>query len=252
MIYNFETEEIPKTICIDIGNSRMKLFNGEKLINSISNKVDIELELMNSLCNYMPEKIIYSSVNKKSENILKEILYRLKIRNISANELINNYTGIDFSENSGMGIDRKLGLIAAFEIWRTPLITVDFGTCITINILDSNAKCLGGNIFPGLQTQANSLNHFTAALPQIRVSYTNELIGNDTISAMQTAIINLTLEGVNAHISNILKKYFQNQKVNIIFTGGISIISRLHKYNFDFKVDKFLVLKGMWSLSKYF
>jgi len=241
-----------QTICIDIGNSRMKIFDGNKLIKSISNKVDLEIELMNYLCNSMPEKVIYSSVNKASENILKDVLFRLKIKYLSANELINKFTDIDFSNVPAMGIDRRLGLIAAYTTAKCPLITVDFGTCITINVIDEKAICLGGNIYPGLQTQANALYYYTGALPQLRISYTDEIIGKETNIAMQSAIIDISLEGLNAHILKIKKKYFENKEVNIIFTGGISVISKLHKYDFKYKVDELLVLKGMWVLSKYF
>lgn len=248
MTYN---EAVSDTLCIDIGNSRLKIFDGNTTVNSISNKSDMEIELMNYLCNHPPQNIIYSSVNSTAEAILNGVLYRLKINSVKASELMHHYNEIDFSEIKGMGTDRKLGLTAALSEYCPPLITIDFGTCITINIVDNNRKCLGGNIFPGLQTQANALNYFTSALPQIKISYTNEIIGNNTESAMLSAIINITLRGLNSHILNIVDTYFKDMKVKIIFTGGISKIARNYSFDFDYQIDEALVLKGMWKLKKY-
>ncbi len=237
-------------LCIDIGNSRMKIFDGETLLHSISNKGNLEIRLLNILSNMDVDRVIYSSVNAESESVLTDVLYRLKISYSKANELIISYTNIDFSGVQGMGIDRKLGLIAALKQSQSPIITVDFGTCITVNVLDANNKCLGGNIFPGMQTQANALQHFTSALPRVVVQYTQDIIGDNTNDAILSAIINITLNGLNAHINNISKTYFPDREVQIIFTGGISRVSRWFPYTFPFTVDEFLVLKGMWELGK--
>lgn len=237
-------------LCIDIGNSRLKLFANGEIINSISNKSNLELKLLNYLSNNPANKVIYSSVNQRSEDILTDVLTRLSIPFSKANDLVQSYSKIDFSNIQGMGIDRKLSLIAAYSICRkAPIITIDFGTCITVNIIDSNCKCLGGNIFPGLQTQANALNHFTSALPRILIKYTNNLIGDNTDEAILTAIIRVSLEGLNAHINKIIATYFPNKDVNIYFTGGISSVARYHNFDFPFSVDPLLVLKGMNELN---
>ena len=237
-----------KIIAVDIGNSRMKLFNGCK-VYSISNKNDIELALMDYLCNCCPTEIIYSSVNKTSEQILLGVLYRLQIPAQKAEDLIANHTKIDFSQVSGMGTDRRLGLIAATKIVSTPIITIDFGTCITINIVDSNYKCLGGQILPGLITQTKALNTFTSALPQIILNYNGELFGNNTESAINTGIMNITLKGINAHILDICSKVFPNHQPSIILTGGISELANKFPFTFPYKLDDSLVMKGIWGLS---
>ena len=235
-------------IAIDIGNSRMKLFNGSK-VYSISNKNDIELALMDNLCNCCPSEIIYSSVNKVSEQILLGVLYRLQIPVLKAEDLIAQHTKIDFSQVTGMGTDRRLGLIAATKIVPPPIITIDFGTCITINIVDSNYKCLGGHILPGLITQTKALNTFTSALPQIMLNYTGELIGSNTESAINTGILNITLKGINAHILDICAEIFPNQQPSIILTGGISELANKFPFTFPYKLDDSLVMKGIWGLS---
>ncbi len=237
-------------LCIDIGNSRLKLFANGEIINSISNKSNLELKLLNFLSNNPAQKVIYSSVNQNSENILCDVLQRLSIPFSKAKDLVHSYSKIDFSAIEGMGIDRKLSLIAAYAIsGKAPLITIDFGTCITVNIIDSQRKCLGGNIFPGLQTQANALNHFTSALPRILIKYTNNLIGDNTDDAILTAIIRVSLEGLNAHIKKIMASYFSNEEVQIYFTGGISSVAKYHNFDFPFTVDPLLVLKGMHELN---
>lgn len=237
-----------KIIAIDIGNSRMKLFNGFK-VYSISNKNDIEIALMDFLCNCCPTEIIYSSVNKISEQILLGVLYRLQIPAQKAEDLIAKHTKIDFSEVIGMGTDRRLGLIAAAKMVPIPIITIDFGTCITINIVDDNYKCLGGQILPGLITQTKALNLFTSALPQIILNYDAKLFGNTTESAINTGILNITLKGINSHIIDICENVFPNHQPSIILTGGISELANRFPFTFPYKLDDNLVMKGIWGLS---
>ena len=234
-------------LAIDIGNSRIKLYKGNRLF-SISNKSDIELTLMDYLCNNCSNQIVYSSVNKQSEQILLEVLYRLKIDYIKIEELIDKSTRIDFSSVSGMGTDRKLGLISAAKLVPPPIITIDFGTCITINVVDANFKCIGGHIIPGLITQTKALNTFTSALPQIMLNYSGNLIGTDTESAINTGILNITFKGINAQVLDICKTFPSHAQPSIILTGGISELANKFPFSFPYKWDDSLVIKGIWAL----
>ncbi len=78
---------------------------------------------------------------------------------------------LDVEAPESVGIDRLLGAVAANVRRRanTPAITVDVGTAVTINSIDSNGHFRGGAILPGYRLMGLALHEHTAKLPAIRV-----------------------------------------------------------------------------------
>lgn len=231
-------------LAADVGNSRIKFFDGEHFA-SISDRKQTEDGIMDFVCNRSTELVVYSSVNFIAEKILLDTLYRAKIRAVNVEPLLAGETSIDFSGVSGMGIDRKLGLLAAIQDFKPPFITIDFGTCITINIVNEAGKCLGGSILPGLLTQARALVQFTAKLPRINIDFDFAQYGADTATAMNSGIINITMKGLDAHICDLQHTLFPNSKVSVILTGGISEFADKFAFSFGHTIDKNLVIKGI-------
>jgi pantothenate kinase type III len=208
-------------VLMDFGNSRVKVWSSDELDFSAFDYSSDWLKKVN--LNKNIEKCYYSSVNKTESDKTK--LYLKKINFINIKELLGKYSSIDFSEISGMGTDRKLGLIGAASKYILPIITIDSGTAITINLVDENRKCLGGFILPGLQTQAKSLNDYGSGLPPIEIKQKDYALGKNTESAISIGILYGTVGSVEYHLSKIIEKYFpDNQNINIIFTGGGSEI----------------------------
>lgn len=221
-------------IILEIGNSRLKIDNGLDIDfydYTYSNK-DIDekkiIEFLNEkLIKYKPTKIYYSSVNPSIENLL---YVNFEIKNI------NNYlslSGIDFSDISDMGIDRKLGLIAANELYGSSILTIDCGTAQTYNI-SINKKCLGGYITPGFKTRLKSLFENTN-IPEIEydeILFSNE-IGKNSKDAIINGIYQSMLSEIKYFIENLNSKYVDLQ---IVLTGGNSFyFSNLLKEN-DFSL----------------
>src|SRR5574344_748611 len=101
-------------LAADVGNSRIKFFDGGHFA-SISDRRQTEDGILDFVCNRPTELVVYSSVNNFAEKILLDTLYRAKIRAVNVEPLLACETSIDFSGVSGMGIDRKLGLLAAIQ-----------------------------------------------------------------------------------------------------------------------------------------
>jgi type III pantothenate kinase len=198
----------------DFGNSRIKL-----LFEDIVFFFDYHSfsELHQFLINNNISQIYYSSVNRsKSDLIINE-------KFIDAEPLLPK-SNINFSSISGMGFDRKIGLIAANNLYDSPLCTIDCGSAITINFLQDRL-CLGGFIIPGLGLRYKSLANLDA-LPDIQASFDDFSIGKTT----QEAILIGVLYELCLGIVSIIKKSEQNHNFrlkNIILTGGDAPI--IHK-----------------------
>lgn len=70
----------------------------------------------------------------------------------SCSGVLNAYDDID-----QMGVDRWLGIVAAYEKVRSACLIVDAGSAVTIDLVESGGNHLGGYIVPGLQMMRHSL-----------------------------------------------------------------------------------------------
>jgi len=56
-----------------------------------------------------------------------------------------------YTDPSTLGIDRWMGIVAAYNQFRSPCIIVDAGSAVSIDIIDGNGLHLGGYIMPGFE-----------------------------------------------------------------------------------------------------
>ncbi|MFO0797710.1 MAG: type III pantothenate kinase [Gemmataceae bacterium] len=75
-------------------------------------------------------------------------------------------------EPAAVGIDRVFGALAARALAPpdTPVITVDVGTAVTVNLVHADGAFRGGAIFPGPRLMALALHQHTAKLPLVEVT----------------------------------------------------------------------------------
>ena len=125
---------------------------------------------------------------------------------------------------------------------------VVFGTAITFDILSKKGFYLGGLITPGIKLTLKTLNQFTEKLPLISLKKTKQVIGKDTISAINSGIywgyIGMINQIINKIISTTKKKY------KVILTGGLSTIfsnSLVHKAS----INKNITLQGVLELINF-
>jgi pantothenate kinase type III len=232
-----------KLLAIDIGNSRIKLFDGSNFI-SFQIKKNPYPFVFDYILSGDFDLIGLSSVNLKVSNEISSFLNKNELEYYNAFDLISVYNKIDFSLINGMGADRRLGLIATETLCSAPFLTIDFGTAITINFVNSDKVCEGGFIIPGLFTQSRALNNFTSALPLTELQFNSSLLGKDTISAINNGILNITLKGIDSYINEMLK----SQPIHIIISGGGFNIIKDYSFGFKYNYEPQLVLKGVLSL----
>ncbi|NOT01937.1 MAG: type III pantothenate kinase [Phycisphaerales bacterium] len=102
-----------------------------------------------------------------------------------------------------VGVDRLCAAAAAYAISREPCAVVDFGTAITIDVVDEHGSFIGGAILPGLGLQAAALHEHTALLPEVTVCRPDQPIGRDTIEAIRSGIY----YGVSGAVRGVVETY---------------------------------------------
>jgi type III pantothenate kinase len=210
-----------KIITIDIGNSfiKIKCYDDICFIHADEFTVNNIKKYFDTIKNI--DAVVISSIDTEMECQVVNFLADNNMTVYLADSLLRKQNIIDFSNIQGMGNDRKIGLIGALNFFESPIITIDCGTAITINILSENNICLGGAIMCGAGTQARALEYYTFSLPKIKINFKSYNDIDNTESAINAGIISTIRGGIVDFITNVIYKR-DLQNVNIILTGGYS------------------------------
>lgn len=242
---NYNLYEKYGLVIFEIGNSRLKIVINDKIhyvdytdIDSFHTNFELILNQIDVILkNIDYKKIYYASVNPQ---LINQLIKYYEIENIE--QLIDDFP-LDFSDITGMGIDRKLGLIAAKENYGNNIITIDCGTAQTYNLL-VNSKCEGGFITPGLRTRINSVFSNTNII-EIKSKEFDFTIGKNT----KQSIYNGIYIGLISEIKEIISIFnrFTNTELKVLITGGNSekIFNSLNKNDFSLILYPNLVTDGI-------
>ena len=88
-----------------------------------------------------------------------------------------------------VGTDRVVNAVAAHHLYGGPVIVIDLGTATTFDAVSKEGDYLGGAIAPGITIAAEALSLRTAKLPQIELVRPRNVIGRNTVTAMQSGIV---------------------------------------------------------------
>ncbi len=124
-----------------------------------------------------------------------------------------------------IGVDRLINAFAAKEKYGAPAVIVDFGTATTFDLLDAQARYIGGAIAPGIEISRDTLVSRTARLPAIDLCPHPEPFGTDTISAMRAGFYwgwIALVEGMCARLTRRLSE--SPSSVATIATGGFAAL----------------------------
>ncbi len=153
-----------------------------------------------------------------------------------------------------IGADRVVDALSAYTLYKGAAIVVDFGTATTFDVVSAKGEYLGGAIAPGIALARDSLYERTARLPKIKISAPKRLIGNDTISAMQSGLVYgyaAMVEGMITRIKSKLLRLRRTKfktdpkiKIQTIATGGFTRLICKYTKVVD-RIDTKLTLKGL-------
>jgi type III pantothenate kinase len=117
-----------------------------------------------------------------------------------------------------VGPDRVVNAVAAQNLYGKPVIIIDLGTATTFDVVSKEGDYLGGAIAPGIVIATEALFTRTAALPRIELIHPKQVIGRNTISAMQSGIIFGYIELIEGMIRRIQREL--GNKAKVVATGG--------------------------------
>jgi type III pantothenate kinase len=101
------------------------------------------------------------------------------------------HTGLRISTENPreVGPDRIANAVAARDRWGSPVIVLDFGTALTIDVIGAEGDYLGAIIAPGIEVAAEALAQRTAQLPLIELAPPPRAIATDTEHGLQSGLV---------------------------------------------------------------
>jgi len=248
---------------VDIGNTNIvvALHNGSSWvetwrIHTDSNKTTDEYfvvlesllthSIHNPLNHLVDRAIISSVVPNLSRAIQKNIIRLFGIDPIMVNNSRN--TGLlQATIPTELGADLICNMAWAHHLHPTLAVAVvDFGTAMTISVVDSYGGVVGVSIAPGLLTSVNALFGKTAQLPQVELKIPHAVIGTTTDEAIRSGIMYGYAGMVKSMIAEIEKQL--GVTLHVMATGGLcSTISPLIP-RID-TIDSFHTLNGLKLIS---
>ena len=141
-----------------------------------------------------------------------------------------------------VGADRLVNAYAAYKQYGGPVIIVDFGTATTFCAVTENGEYLGGAICPGIKISLDALYQNTAKLPRIEIAHPKNVIGSNTINAMQSGVMFSYVGGVDYIVSAFKKELGYGTKT--VATGGLARMIAKHSKMIDVTNSK-LTLEGL-------
>ena len=205
-------------LILDIGNTRIKaaLFNSKELIwsSAYSTLLNFSSEIKNHFSKI--EASIIGSVADHTEEVIQILSPKkpLVFKNDTPIPLKNLY-----KSQATLGSDRLAAAIGAYSLFQHQnVLTIDAGTCIKYNFVNSGNEYLGGGISPGLQMRFKALHQYTDKLPLVHFEPDFiELIGDTT----QHSILSGVLTGIIAEVEGIIDRYKkQYPDLIVVVTGG--------------------------------
>ena len=246
-------------IAVDIGNTNITiglfLDGQEQFIKSIPGRCRAKLtDCIKSAWQKIP--ITESSKEKKHDGVIvissvKPIWTKL-IQEIAKDNLDEKtyIIGKDIplpmtlwvDEPDKVGTDRVVSAAAAYAVVEDAVVVADFGTAVTIDLVDKNGIFLGGVICPGFEISAKALKKNTAQLPKAKITKPKAPYGKSTTEAINCGLYYSaigTLEEVIRRYAEKIDKWPQT-----VITGSAA---RTIKDDCNF-IDSFvpnLVTKGI-------
>lgn len=91
-------------------------------------------------------------------------------------------------EPNKVGTDRVVSAAAAYAVIEDAVVIADFGTAVTIDLVDENGIFLGGVICPGFEISAKTLEENTAQLPRTKIHKPEGPYGRNTADAINCGL----------------------------------------------------------------
>ena len=240
----------------DIGNSETKLFlvnKKEKILKRINlptdyindRNLDKKIKFLIKNINDV-EKILFCSVVPKFFILIKKYFSKrtkvkcYEIKDLNLKSLIK--IKVNFRQ---VGSDRLANAIS-LQNNRENFIILDFGTATTFDVVIKK-DYRGGIIAPGIKISLDTLSDKASLIPRINLKKINNIIANNTKSAVQSGFF-WGYIGLIDNIINLIKKETKNS-FKLVITGGYS---DLFRKSLKIKVihNRDITIKGLIKIAR--
>ena len=226
-------------LLVEIGNTALKAawsegltlgktyrYQGEKMFEFIDSLVVKE----------KPEVLVISSTIKVDKS--DEERFRKNCKTLIL--LDRNHT--EEIEKQGLpeyiSPDRAASILAAKHLFKGKgSIIFDFGTTLTVDILDQEGNYEGGNISLGCRTRFKALNRYSRTLPLVNTPEETIPTGNSLLSSIESGVVGGIMFEIQGYLSRFPEKV-------AVFTGGDALYFAKRMKNSIFVVCN-LVLMGL-------
>ncbi|HTK38404.1 MAG TPA: type III pantothenate kinase [Pyrinomonadaceae bacterium] len=216
-------------LAIDIGNSSTKfgVFDRDKLVSKLSiptdknaTAADLEKATGIDLRDDITAAIVASVVPELEKPLRDFLTSRFGTIPLFVDTSFDFGLTIRYQTIETLGVDRLIAASAAAAKYGVPFIICSFGTATTIDSVNSSCEYLGGVIAPGMKTMAEALHLKASRLPEVEITRPASVIGDSTISSIQSGIFYGYIGLVEGIISRMIAEMGETPR--IIATGGFA------------------------------
>lgn len=246
---------------LDVGNTNIVLgvYEDEKLIaewrlstdsKRTSDEYGVQvLKLFNSAKLNLNdvEGVIISSVVPNTMYSLEHMVRKFfNVMPIIVGPGVKTGINIKYDNPKEVGADRIVNAVATHEIYRSPVIIIDFGTATTFCAVTSKGDYLGGTICPGIKISSEALFERAAKLPEVKLVKPGKVICKNTITSMQAGIIYGYVGQVDYIVGRMIDEMIEygEEKPLVVATGGLANLIAEESTKIDV-IEPFLTLKGL-------
>lgn len=194
------------------------------------------------------DAIICSVVPDVMHSLASAMIKYLDIKPIIVGPDIETGLHIDLPNPRQVGADRIVDAVAAYELYGGPVLVMDYGTATTYDLVNADGVFVGGITAPGIAISAKALWEDAAKLPKIEIAKPEHVIGNDTISSMQSGLVYGQI-GQAEYLVRKVKEESGLENIKVVATGGLGRIISESTDAIDI-YDANLTLKGIYLVYK--
>lgn len=239
-------------LAIDIGNSNIvcAVFEGTTIHAKIRSESDSG-RMPEDWAAWLPQELAACPIDRV---ILASVVPGLNAAVVAAcdsvwgiSPLLVSYgtvtTGLSLSPDKAaqVGADIICNAVAVRNLYAVPAIVVDFGTATTCEVIDKTGNFVGVVILPGAQLLLRALSMGTALLPEVKLAKPAQVMGTDTVSALQSGGFYGTLAMVEGLVARLQREQGAG---SVIATGGLAELFASETGLFD-AVEPDLTLQGL-------
>ena len=194
------------------------------------------------------DAIICSVVPDVMHSLASAMIKYLDIKPIIVGPDIETGLRISLPNPKQVGADRIVDAVAAYELYGGPVLVMDYGTATTYDLVNADGVFVGGITAPGIAISAKALWEDAAKLPKIEIAKPEHVIGNDTISSMQSGLVYGQI-GQAEYLVKKVKEEAGMENIKVVATGGLGRIISESTDAIDI-YDANLTLKGIYLVYK--